>query len=72
MISYCGKSENILARNLMVLISSVEIIAVYWLWSVALVGSMYTQDEGVLMWIHIHGESIGQAQIDLNMILYQA
>ena len=31
MISYCGKSENILARNLMILLSSVEIIAVSWL-----------------------------------------
>ena len=33
-ISYLGKSENILARNLMILISSVEIIAVSWLWSI--------------------------------------
>ena len=28
MISYCGKSENILAHNLMILLSSVEIISV--------------------------------------------
>ena len=28
MISYCGKSENIRARNLMILISSIDIIAV--------------------------------------------
>ena len=34
MIRYCGKSENILAINLMILISSVEIIAVSWLWSI--------------------------------------
>ena len=32
MISYCGKSENILACNLMILLSSVEIITVSWLW----------------------------------------
>ena len=32
MISYCGKSENILARNLMILLSSIEIITVSWLW----------------------------------------
>ena len=34
MISYCGKSENILACNLMILLSFVEIIAVSWLWSI--------------------------------------
>ena len=34
LISYCGKSENILARNLMILLSSVEIIAVSRLWSI--------------------------------------
>ena len=28
----------------------------------ALVGSIYTQDEGVWMGVYIHGESIGQAQ----------
>ena len=34
MISYCGKGENILAQNLMILLSSVKIIAVSWLWSI--------------------------------------
>ena len=34
MISYCGKHENILARNLMILLSSVEINAVSRLWSI--------------------------------------
>ena len=32
MISYCGKSEKILAHNLMIYLSSVEIISVSWLW----------------------------------------
>ena len=34
MISYCGKNEKILPRNLMILISSVEIIAMSRLWSI--------------------------------------
>ena len=34
MISYYGKSENILARNLIILISSIEIIAMSWLCSI--------------------------------------
>ena len=34
MISYYGKSENILAFRLMMLRSSVEIIAVSWIWSI--------------------------------------
>ena len=33
-IIYCSKSENILAHNLMILISSVEIIAVSRIWSI--------------------------------------
>ena len=33
-ISYCGKSENILAHNLMVLLSSVDILSASWLWSI--------------------------------------
>ena len=33
-IRYCGRSENVLARNLTILISSVEIIAVSRLWSI--------------------------------------
>ena len=32
MISHCGNSENILAHNLMILLSSVDIIAVSRLW----------------------------------------
>ena len=34
MISYYGNIENILARNLMIFLSSVEIIAVSRLWSI--------------------------------------
>ena len=34
MIRYCSKIENILAHNLMILISSVDIIAVSWIWSI--------------------------------------
>ena len=34
MISHCGNSENILAHNLMILFSSVDIIAVSRLWSI--------------------------------------
>ena len=34
MVSYCGKSENILALNLTILLSSVEIIALSQLWSI--------------------------------------
>ena len=37
----------------------------------ALVGIIYKKDEGVWMGIHIHGESIGQAQFNLNMIVDQ-
>ena len=33
-ISYCGKNENIIARNLMILLSSVEIIFVSRPWSI--------------------------------------
>ena len=34
LISYCGKSENILARNIMILLYYVEIISVSRLWSI--------------------------------------
>ena len=34
MISYCGKSEKIIAPNLIIFLFSVTIIAVSWIWSI--------------------------------------
>ena len=34
MISYCGREDNILATNLMILLSSFEIVAVARLWAI--------------------------------------
>ena len=80
MISYFGKSENILERNIMILLSSVEIIAVYWLWSIlhiAVVVLMHwlaacthkMKDYG---WGYISmGKVLYNIKDDLNMIVDQ-
>ena len=80
MIIYCGKSENILKRNLMILIFSVDIIAVSRIWSIlhiAIVMPMRqleacTQKMKDYDWGFISmGKLLDKIKDNLNMIVYQ-
>ena len=79
-ISYCGKSENIISRNLMILLYYVEIISVSWLWSImhiAIVMPMLwleacTHKMKEYGWGYIYMEKVLDNLKDkLNMIAYQ-
>ena len=79
-INYCGKSENILARNLTILISSIEIIAVSRLWSILHIAivmpmrwlSACTYKMKEYGWGYIStGKVLDKLKDDLNMIVYQ-
>ena len=80
MISYCRKSENVLAINLMILLSSVEIIAVSWLWSILhiaifmpmcwLEASMHKVKEYGWGYISM-GKVLDKIKYDLSMIVDQ-
>ena len=80
MISYYGKSENILAHNLIILISSIEIIAVSRLWSIlniAIVVPMRwleacTHKMKYCGWVYISmGKLLNKLKDDLNIIVDQ-
>ena len=80
MISYCGKSEHILARNLTIFLSSIEIISMSRLWfimHIAIVMPMnwlaaYTRTMKEHGWGYISmGKVLEKTKDDLNMILYQ-
>ena len=80
MISYCSKSEKILSLNIMILISSVEIIAVSQIWSIMhiiIVMSMRwlaacTHKMKEYGWVYISmGKVLDKLKYDLNMILDQ-
>ena len=81
MISYYGKSENILARNIIIFLSFVEIIAVYRLWfilHIAIVVSMrwleaYTNRIKYYVWWYISmGKVLDNLKDNLNMIVDQS
>ena len=80
MISYCGKSENILARNLIILLSYFDIIAVSQLWyilHIAIVMPMRSLAECTHRmeeygWGYIPMSKVFyKLKYDLNMIVYQ-
>ena len=78
MISYCGKSENILAHNLMIFLYSVDIVTVSWQWSILyidismpirwLAACSHTMKEYGREYISM-GEVLDNMKDDLNMIL---
>ena len=79
-ISYCGKIENILAHNIMIFLSSVEIIALSRLWSIIHISVVVTmrwlveckhkmKDDG---WGYISMvKLLENLKDDLNMIIDQ-
>ena len=79
-IRYCNKSENILAHNLMILLSSVEIISVSWLWSILHIAifmpmrwlEAYTHKMKEYGWGYIYmGKVWDKLKENLNMIADQ-
>ena len=79
-ISYCGKSENILARNLMIFLSSVDIISVSWIWSILHISIVVpmrwlaacTHKMKEYGWGYIYmGKVLDNLKDDLNMIADQ-
>ena len=80
MISYCGNSENTLARNLMILLSSIDIIDMSQLWSIMhisidtpmrwLVACTHKMKEYVWVYISI-GKVLDNLKYNLNMIVDQ-
>ena len=80
MINYCGKSENTLARNLMIFLSYVEIIAVSQIWyilHIAIVVPMRwlaacTHKMKEYGWGYIStGKVLENLKDDLNMIVHK-
>ena len=80
MISYCGNSENTLARNLMILLSSIDIIDMSQLWSIMnisidtpmrwLVACTHKMKEYVWVYISI-GKVLDNLKYNLNIIVDQ-
>ena len=79
-ITYLGKIENILARNIMILISSFEIIPVSRLWSILHIDTVIlirwlaecTHKIKEYGWGYISmGKVLDSIKDDLNMIVYQ-
>ena len=80
MISYCGKSENILTCSIIILLSSVDIIPVYQLWSMLHIAivvpmrwlSVFTHKMKEYGWRYISvGKVLDKLKDELNMIVYQ-